>query len=727
VSVELCRHCLLPIRRGGYLRTIHGEPLLFCCYGCALAFQVRHGQREEAEAVGLLIRLAVGGFFSMNTMLFSLLLYSGTLGAEDAALTRAIHWLLLVATTAVMMFLAGPFIRQAWQAARQGRLTSDTLISLGTLAAFGYSAQQVLVGGGGIYFDTVTMVLLVFTLGRYLEAAARSRAARSLEPMLAAERAEANVVVDGADQRRPVRELALGAVVRVRPGERVPVDGVVIDGCSECDEAILTGEPRPQPKSRGSWVYAGSLNGTGQLMLRMSAAGAATRWGEIAARVRQALARSSPLNGLVDQAAGIFVPAVILLALGVVSFWSQRAPFEQALMAGLAVLVVACPCALGLAAPLATALGFARALERGVLIRSGAVFEGLARARGVAFDKTGTLTQRAPQLTAVLTLENVSEGELLQRAAGVALGSEHPLARGIIDGVRTRGLAPIVVEQIQAHPGAGAVALAPVMTAIGSSELIGKLGWSAPADLLARAQQLADASSVVYVGWDGVVYGVLLFRWDAVSEAKPTIETLKAQGLPAALLSGDTACATEQAAQALGIEFWRGGLSAEDKVLALDAMAKSTGPVVMVGDGLNDAPVLASASVGIAVGAATDLARETADVVLPPGGLRDLPWLVALARRVRTTMISNIAWAFGYNLVALAAASAGLLQPILAAALMAGSSFFVLATSAAMNRRARDGEAELFPPTSSVSAAAGRRRGSVFRLSKIDRFIEERG
>ena len=708
MSAEFCRLCLLPIRRGGYARTINGEPLLFCCYGCALAFQVRHGQGEEAEAVGLLIRLAVGGFLSMNTMLFSLLLYSGTLGAEDVTLTRAIHWLLLVVTTAVMVFLAGPFIRQAWQAAREGRLISDTLISLGTLAAYGYSAYQVLIGGSGIYFDTVTMVLLVFTLGRYLEAAARSRAARSLEPMLAAERAEANVVLDGADQRRPVRELAPGAVVRVRPGERVPVDGVVIEGCSECDEAILTGEPRPQPKFRGASVYAGSLNGTGQLLIRMAAAGAATRWGEISARVRQALARSSPLHGLVDHVAGIFVPAVILLAVGVVSFWSQRAPFEQALMAGLAVLVVACPCALGLAAPLATALGIARALERGVLIRSGAVFERLARVRNVAFDKTGTLTRSAPQLAAVLTLENVSQSELLRRAAGVALGSEHPLARGIIETARARDLAPVAVEQIQAHPGAGAVALAPVMTAIGSSELIEKLGWSVPVDFPPRTQQLADVSSLVYVGWDGVVYGVLLFRWDAVSEAKPTIETLKAQGLHVALLSGDTPCATEQAAQALGIEFWRGGLSAEAKVLALNAMAKQTGPVVMVGDGLNDAPVLASASVGIAVGAATDLARETADVALPAGGLHDLPWLVALARRVRTTMIVNIAWAFGYNLVALAAASAGLLQPILAAALMAGSSFFVLATSVAMNRRTRDGQTQPFPPTASLAAAAGR-------------------
>jgi cation transport ATPase len=588
VSATLCTHCLLPIRRGGYAHAINGEAHHFCCYGCALAFQVRHGQGDEAEAIGLLIRLGIGGFLAMNTMLFSLLLYAQTLGPDDAALTRAIHWLLLMLTASVLLFLATPFLRQAWNAARAGRLIGDTLVSLGTLAAFGYSAYHVVIGGPGIYFDTVTMVLVVFTLGRYLEAAARARAARNLEPLLAAERAEANVVLDGGDERRPVRELRTGAVIRVRPGERVPVDGVVIEGCSECDEAVLSGESAPQIKHPSDTVYAGSMNGTGQLLIAMTAAGAATRWGEISSQVKQALASPSPLHALSDRAASVFVPLVLALAIGVVWFWSQRVNFDAALMTGLAVLVVACPCALGLAAPLATHLGMARAIERGVLIRNGAVLERLAGVRAFAFDKTGTLTRAAP--------ESIAES---------------------------------IAESI---------------------------------------------------------------KGETVPEAKPALDALKSRGIPhLVMLSGDKVSAVRRVATVLGITQWRAGLSAQDKVTALHALTEQHGPVAMVGDGLNDGPVLASAAVGIAVGNATGLARETADVVLPINGLRELPRLLTLARRVRATILINIAWASGYNLIALAAAAAGMLQPILASALMAGSSLFVAANSFAMNRRVAEG------------------------------------
>lgn len=376
MSAALCRHCLLPVRRGGYTRAIDGEPSRFCCYGCALAFLVRHGQGEEAEAVRLLIRLGAGGFLAMNIMLLSLLLYSGTLAPEDAVVARAVHWALFGLTTVMMAFLGGPFMRQAWCALREGRLTADTLISLGTLSAYGYSAYQVLAGGDAVYFDTVTMVLVLFTLGRYLEAAVRARAMRNLAPLLAAERAEATVVEAGGDRCRSVNEARARrararAPGRARAGRR--------DRDRRCVGMRRVGPHRRTPgpeKTAGAPVYAGSLNGRGQLLVRLTAAGRATRWGEISAYVRRALARPGGLERFVDRVAGAFVPAVILLAIGVVAFWSQSLGFAQALMIGLAVLVVACPCALGLAAPLATTQGLARALERGVLVRGAEVLEG---------------------------------------------------------------------------------------------------------------------------------------------------------------------------------------------------------------------------------------------------------------------------------------------------------------------------------------------------------------
>lgn len=699
MNAELCRHCLLPVRRGGYAREIDGEPSLFCCYGCALAFQVRHGQGEEAEAVGLLIRLGVGGFLAMNIMLFSLLIYTGTLQFEDAVVVHAIHWLLWALGTAVMIVLGGPFLVQAWRALREGRFVTDTLISLGAVAAYGYSTLEVWNGGDGIYFDTATMVLVLFTLGRYLEAAGRARAARSLAPLLAAERAEADVVGDAADQRRPVRELAPGTIVRVRPGERVPVDGIVIEGVSECDEAILTGEPRPQTKTQGAPVYAGSLNGSGQLLIRMTAAGRATRWGEISAYVRQALARPGRLERLVDRAAAVFVPLVIALAIGVVAYWSRRLPFEHALMIGLAVLVVACPCALALAAPLATSQGIGRAIARGVLVRGGQVLEDLARVRTVAFDKTGTLTHGTARLTRTLAADAAGD-EVLRYAGAVALGSEHALSAAIVEAARARRFSFEAATGVRAYPGEGAVGcLGPVTIAVGSSTLlITRLGWTCAPELVTAARgAAADGQSLAYVGWNGRARGALLFVSDVAPEAKPMLEALERQGLSVALLSGDRAAATRHVAEVLGIEVWEGGLSAQDKVAAVSALAKQ-GPVAMVGDGLNDAPALALATVSVAVGGATDLARETADVTLPLMGLRELPWLVALARDVRATITANVAWAFGYNLVALAAASAGLLRPVLAAALMAGSSLFVLLRTIVRNARQRGAQVSPLRP-----------------------------
>lgn len=695
---ELCRHCLLPVRRGGYAREVNGEPSIFCCYGCALAFQVRHGQGEEAEAVGLLIRLGVGGFLSMNIMLFSLLIYTGTLELEDPLVVHAIHWLLWALGTAVMIVLGGPFLVQAWRALREGRLIADSLISLGAVAAYGYSTLEVWNGGDGIYFDTATMVLVLFTLGRYLEAAGRARAARSLAPLLAAERAEANVVGDGADQRRPVIELAPGSIVRVRPGERVPVDGIVIEGASQCDEAILTGEPKPRIKTAGTPIYAGSLNGTGQLLVRMTAAGQATRWGEISAYVRRALARSSRLERLVDRVAAAFVPAVVVLAVGVVVFWSQRLSFEQALMIGLAVLVVACPCALGLAAPLATGQAIWHAIERGVLVRGGQVLESLARVRTVAFDKTGTLTQGVARLEGVHVTGAISRNEILRRAGAVALGSEHAFAAATVEAAQARRLSLEPATGVRAYPGEGAIGTrGPTRIAVGSAALlVGRLGWICPPDLVVAAQKsAADGLSLVYVGWNARVYGVLVFVSDVAKVAKPMLQALARQGISVALLSGDRPEATRHVAEDLGIEAWQGGLSAQDKVVALSALEKR-GPVAMVGDGLNDGPALASATVSVAVGGATDLARETADIALPAEGLGELPEVIALARRTRRTITGNIAWAFGYNFLALAAASTGLLQPVLAAALMAGSSLFVLLRTIARN--ARQGRIQVLQP-----------------------------
>jgi heavy metal translocating P-type ATPase len=686
---HLCSHCLLPIGRRAMQRTVNGEACAFCCYGCCIAFQVKNGKTEEWEAAWLLIRLGVGAFLSMNIMLISLLLYAGTFGGADAWLLPWIALLLWIFATPALVILGGPFLRDTWVNARQGRLTSSALIVLGVGAAYIYSALAVIDHSGQVYFDTATMVLMLFTIGNYLEAAGRAKAARDLEPLLAAESECATIVEEGAETRRPVRQVEAGAVVRVRPGERIPVDGVVLEGEANTDESVITGESRQVAKSLGSAVIAGSINLDGPLLIQSSGAGSATRWAQICRSVRDALSRRSPIQRIADRVVGISVPLVLALGVLTVVYWAQSLPFDRALLIGLAVLVVACPCAVGLAAPMATSLGIGRLARSGCLVRDPGALEALAGTRLLAFDKTGTLTSGKPHIVAIET-EDAGPDEVLARAAGLERYSEHGLAHAITMAAAARGLDPVMTRDIRAVLGRGIRGSADGQAvAAGNSALMSELDWPLPPALNERARSLeVSGHTVVYVGWGKRVHAVLALDDTPLPEARTTIEALRCRGIGVVLLTGDLAEAAQRVAVAVGIgtEEIQAGLAPEAKRAVLERYRRNHGPVAMVGDGLNDGPVLAEADVGIAVGSATDLARETAAVVLPPGGLWMLPWVVSVARMVRRTILTNLMWAFGYNLVALTLAALGVLQPVLAAAIMASSSILLVVNSLQLSR-----------------------------------------
>ena len=671
-----CDQCALPIRGAPRRQTVDGQERDFCCYGCALAYQVAQGHREEPDAAWLLIRLGLGGFLAMNIMLFSLLLYSGS---AEGALRHGVEVLLAVLATPVMVFLGGPFARSAVADLRHGRLTSDTLITLGAGAAFGYSLYAVAAGGGRVYFDTATMVLLLFTVGRYVEAAGRARTARDLAPMLAAERGRARLLNEDGEREVAVTEVPAGARVRVGPGERVPVDGIVRGGESACDESVATGQSEAQPKAAGAPVHAGSRNLDGVLEVEATAAGDASRWVQVGRMVREGLARKGRMAERLDRIAAVFVPAVLGLAVATFLYWGAHGPLDAALMAALSVLVVACPCALGLAVPLATALGVGAAARDGVLVRGGTVLERLAELRGVALDKTGTVTVGRPRLNSIVARGD--EAATLARAAALADAGRHPLGQAVREAAEARRLQPPVAEAVRVRPGEGVVGrIAGEPAAVGSARLMARLGWPLPEDLRAEPGETA-----VYVGWGGRVHGLLGLRDTPLPAARDGIASLHERGLRTLMLSGDGPVPTETVARWLGVSAWRAALMPEEKARDLAAWQAEHGAAAMVGDGLNDGPVLAAASVGIAVGGATDLARESADVVLPATGWQQLPGLLDLARRVRRVVYSNLAWALGYNLVALSLAAAGLLLPVFAAALMAGSSLIVVLNS----RRAR--------------------------------------
>jgi P-type Cu2+ transporter len=705
----LCRHCLLPVGPRALQQTVSGESCAFCCYGCSIAFQVKNGKTEEWEAAWLLIRLGVGGFLSMNIMLFSLLIYGGVFSGADARMLPYIDLLLLLLATPAVVILGAPFFRETLVEGVRGHLTASALIVLGVGAAYLYSTLAVIDGTTQVYFDTAAMVLMLFTLGRYLEAAGRARAARDLEPLLAAERENVVVVEDGTEICRPVREVGAGALVRVRPGQRIAVDGVIIEGASHADEAVITGESRPVEKGPRSAVIAGSINMDGPLLIRTSGSGTATRWAQICRSVREALTRKSPIQRLADRAVAAAVPGVLLLGALTVAYWAHWLPLDRAMLMGIAVLVVACPCAVGLAAPLATSLGIGRLARHGCLVRDASALEALARVRLLAFDKTGTLTLGKAQVAAIES-DGVDAAEVLALAAGLERHSEHGLGRAVVGAAAQRRVEPAVAHDVRVVPGRGVVGrIAGEAVAAGNLALMRDLNLPlAPG--LAECGRGAEASghSVVYVGWGGRTRAAISLDDAPVGEARATAEALRARGLQLAVLTGDHAAAAHRVAAALGITDVRAGLTPEDKRSVLGRHRWSRETVAMVGDGLNDGPGLVEADVGIAVGTATDLARETATVVLPVGGLWLLPWIIDVARAVRRTVRTNLLWAFGYNLVALTLAALGMLQPVIAAAVMAGSSLLVVLNSLRLERLP---EPLAVPPAEQLTDTASMRSG----------------
>ena len=679
---KFCSHCLLPLGSYPTKRIVNGEDHSFCCYGCCLAYQVKHGSREEPEAAWLLVRLGIGGFLSMNIMLFSLLLYSGTFDVADSEMLPKFYWLLGIFATPVLFILGGPFIKESWEGALQGRLNSATLISIGAISAYGYSMLMLFTGGKNIYFDTATMILVLFTLGRYLEASGRAKAVRNVAPLLEAERQWATVIENGKEKRSSISKMKVGMNVRILPGERIPVDGIVLEGFSSADESILTGENRPVIKSEGDLVLAGSINQKGSLLIECGALGAATQWGLLCKSVREALSHPSSIQRLADNVASIFVPIVLAITILTIIYWQSQVPLDQALLNGLAVLVVACPCALGLAAPLATALGLGQYIKRGCIIRGGEVQETLAKIRRIAFDKTGTLTKGATRL---IKIENndASQEEVLQRAAGLEQHSEHSLAQGIISVAKERKLIIKNPERVQAVAGSGVMGyIEGELTAVGRSEWLIEQGLEMPSLFVKKLQNYeSSGQTVVCVGWSGKIHGILLLDDMLLPEVPIMVETLKKLDMRTMLLTGDLPAVASRIAKSAGVEEWKASMSPDEKCNFLEQWGGIEDPAIMVGDGLNDGPVLARAEVGIAVGSATDLARETADLVLPEKGLALLPWVILLSRAVHRTIITNLLWAFGYNIVAITLAVFGLLQPILAAGLMAGSSLLVVFNS----------------------------------------------
>ena len=621
---------------------------------------------------------------------------AATIGMQTA-------WLLqFLLTTAV---LAGPgrrFYAKGIPALVKGAPDMNSLVALGTAAAWGYSTIVTFLPdilpetGRNVYFEAAAVIVVLILLGRWLEARAKGRTGEAIRKLIGLSPKTARVERDGEVQEIPIAQIAAGDLIHLRPGEKVAVDGTVTSGTSWVDESMITGEPVPVEKAEGADVTGGTVNGTGALTYRATRVGADTVLAQIIRMVEQAQGARLPIQDLVNRITMIFVPAVLAIAAATVAIWLVFGPeprLTHALIAGVAVLIIACPCAMGLATPVSIMVGTGRAADLGVLFRKGDALQSLQGVKTVALDKTGTLTEGRPTLTAFETAPGIDRAVLLAQVAGAEDRSEHPIAHAIVEGAKAEGIQPTPPDQFTSMTGLGISATAEGQRLlIGSGRLMAQEGIET-GDLGGRAKALAeDGQTALFVARDGRVVGVVAVADRIKDSAVRAISDLHELGLRVAMITGDGQATAQAVARRLRIDDVVAEVMPDGKVAAIRRLQEN-GPVAFVGDGINDAPALASADVGIAIGTGTDIAIESADVVLMGGSLAPVADGFAISRATMRNIRQNLFWAFGYN-AALIPVAAGvlyplngtLLSPILAAGAMALSSVFVLSNALRLRR-----------------------------------------
>jgi Cu2+-exporting ATPase len=681
-----CAHCRLPLPARPHRESEGDEALLFCCVGCVLVFRVIGNAGEGGRADWFLAKLGLAALLSGNIMMFQSLTYFGALDSLGPEVVRTSSWIMFFCALAVFTLLGVPMLRIAMRGLLRGRLTLETLIGFGALAAIGFSAVQTLRGGHRLYYDSGTMVLVFVTLGQYLDAESRRRALALLSPTLGRARRQARLFRNGAEVHIAPGAVSAGEIVHVRAGEEIPVDGTVQAGSADVHEPLLTGEWRPRLVGAGDFVNAGSTAVDGALTV--CASGVAETLADRVERFAiEARDRRAPIEAVVDRVIAVFIPAVLLITIASCCSWGLAGDWERGLQSALAVLVGACPCALGIATPMATTIALSMAIGRGCLVRSGAVLETLSQVRVVAFDKTGTITAGRPQVVEYRASAGAitETGESLRLAAGVEQEVSHPFARALVEAVLARGESVPAATDVRVTAGGGARGY------VNDHRVeVGKLSWLAACGVeLPSASAVEAGSSAVAVAIDGRLAGELVLDDPRRPEALEAVMTLRRMGVSCHLLSGDRREAVARVARSIGCTNFAGELSPSDKPLRVRALRASEGLVAMVGDGVNDAPALGAADAGIAFGPAADLAKETADVTILREDLLEIPRLLELARKTFRIVRQNLVWAFAYNAVAVVIAACGLLRPVVAAAAMVLSSVCVVNNSMRLSRSVR--------------------------------------
>jgi P-type Cu+ transporter len=604
-------------------------------------------------------------------------------------------WLAAVLATPVVLWAGAGFHRAALAGLRHRTATMDTLVSLGTLAAWGWSVAALLAtgpgdpapgepGGAHVYFEVAAIIVVLVLFGRWLERRARSRSGQALRRLLELGTGTAMVLRDGAEVAVPVEAVVVGDRFVVRPGQKLATDGVVTEGRSSVDRSLLTGESVPVEVGPGDEVTGATVNQEGRLVVRATRVGADTALAQIVRLVETAQGSKAPVQRLADRVAGVFVPVVLGIAALTLAGWLVTGhTAAEAVSAAVAVLIVACPCSLGLATPTAVMVGTGRGAQLGILIRGAEVLERTGKATVALLDKTGTVTEGRMSLAGVAAGDGVDPDRLLALAASLEDASEHPVARAVAQGARDRGLALSPAETFTNLPGQGVAGrVGGHELLVGSTRLLEGRGWAVPAAVQDAADAARAAGGIAVVaGWDGRARGMLAVADQVKPGSRAAVERLRALGLETVLLTGDHQATAGTVAGELGVDGVAAELLPADKVAEVRRRQEAGQVVAMVGDGVNDAPALAQADVGVALGAGTDVAVEAGDLTLvggDPGGVADA---VALSRETYATIKQNLFWAFAYNVAAIPLAVLGRLNPMVAAAAMSLSSVFVVGCS----------------------------------------------
>ncbi len=656
---------------------------------------------QRRQARDLLQRFGTAAFFSMQLMLFSVALYAGFFQGMEAGIKRVFHVISLALATPVLFYSGWPLIKGSIRGLMNRAFTMDLLIVVGASSAYGYSIME-MARGGEVYFDTVAMIITLILLGRYLERMAKNKASESINQLvqLAPREARRIEAVSGpgltetsaepavaARTMIPVELVAVGDSIEVLPGERIPLDGIVRFGTSEADESMLTGESRSRAKTPGSEVFGGTMNLHGHLVFEVTVTGKDTVLAGIIRAVEDAQGRRAPIQAIADRAVALFVPTVLIIAIATFVGWLLAgATASKALMDAVSVLVIACPCALGLATPLAILIGTSHAASLGILIKGGDVVEKGSHIDFVVFDKTGTLTEGRPVLS-FFRATGLPEAEVLGLAASLERLSEHSLAKAVLEA--GRGLETRAVTDFAAVPGRGAEGrIEGRMHRIGSSDFVqggAAVRESVGLQDLVTAPEIealeSSGASVFFLAIEGRIHGVFGVSDSPRPEAAEAVCAIGRMGMGVSMITGDNRGTAAAIAGKVGITEVHAQTSPVGKAAEIGRLEAAGRSVLMVGDGINDAPALVEASIGMALGRATDVALESADIVTVRPDLLLVARSVAIMKKTFSVIRQNIFWAFFYNVVAIPLALAGLLHPIVAAAAMALSSLTVVGNS----------------------------------------------